>query len=97
MEYIYSPMRHVPSPHYEPRTLCSLQRMPPACFQWAVTCFLLAAGKVQTRSINSCLAPVGGLDGAAITTVEGIGNSEAGFHPIQGETATGIHIPRNGA
>ncbi len=34
-------------------------------------------------SINSCLAPVGSLDGMAITTVEGIGNSEAGLHGVQ--------------
>ncbi len=44
----------------------------------------LLPGEVTTRSINSCLAPVGGLDGAAVTTVEGIGCSAVGLHPIQG-------------
>ena len=42
------------------------------------------AGKTHTRSINSCLAPLGTLDGAQIITVEGIGNSKKGFHPVQG-------------
>lgn len=45
--------------------------------------WLYPAGKVSTRSINSCLAPIGGLGGAAVTTVEGLGNSTKGFHPIQ--------------
>ncbi|EIE21740.1 molybdenum cofactor-binding domain-containing protein [Coccomyxa subellipsoidea C-169] len=40
-------------------------------------------GKDRTTSINSCLCPVGCLDGASITTVEGIGNSKAGFHKVQ--------------
>ena len=43
------------------------------------------AGKTNAFSINSCLCPVGALDGAAITTAEGLGNSLAGFHPVQGE------------
>lgn len=42
------------------------------------------AGKERTTSINSCLCPIGSLHGASITTVEGIGNSKAGFHPVQG-------------
>ena len=45
----------------------------------------IAAGKRSTCSINSCLCPVGSLDGAAVTTVEAIGNSADGFHPVQGE------------
>jgi hypothetical protein len=41
-------------------------------------------GKVHARSINACLAPIGGLNGAAVTTAEGIGSSASGFHPVQG-------------
>ena len=41
-------------------------------------------GLVQTRSINSCLAPLGTLDGVQIITVEGLGNSKKGFNPVQG-------------
>ncbi|BDA47143.1 Xanthine dehydrogenase/oxidase [Coccomyxa sp. Obi] len=40
-------------------------------------------GKKRTTSINSCLCPVGCLDGASIITVEGIGNSKDGFHKVQ--------------
>ena len=43
-------------------------------------------GQVQTRSINSCLAPLGTLDGVQIITVEGLGNSKKGFSPVQGAT-----------
>lgn len=35
------------------------------------------------RSINSCLAPVASLDGAVVTTIEGIGNERDGYHPVQ--------------
>ena len=38
-------------------------------------------------SINSCLATVGSLDGMAVTTVEGIGNSEVGLHGVQSAPA----------
>ena len=51
----------------------------------ALTSMLAHAGKTNAFSINSCLCPVGALDGAAITTAEGLGNSLAGFHPVQGE------------
>ena len=47
------------------------------------------AGKTTVHSINSCLCPVGALDGAVITTAEGLGNSLAGFHPVQGD----LHFP----
>jgi len=36
---------------------------------------------------NSCLRPVLSLDGASITTVEGIGSTLHGLHPIQSEVA----------
>ena len=42
-------------------------------------------------SINSCLATVGSLDGMAVTTVEGIGNSEAGMHGVQSARPEIIH------
>ena len=41
-------------------------------------------GKERFTAINSCLCPVGSVDGASITTVEGIGNSKAGYHAVQG-------------
>ncbi|KAK9795562.1 hypothetical protein WJX73_009750 [Symbiochloris irregularis] len=47
-----------------------------------------ASGATVTRSINSCLCPVGSLDGKAITTVEAVGNSDKGFHAIQDAFAT---------
>ena len=49
--------------------------------------FLACSGEVRTVSINSCLATVGSLDGMAVTTVEGIGNSETGLHGVQGAHA----------
>ena len=41
-------------------------------------------GKERFTAINSCLCPVGSVDGASIITVEGIGNSKAGYHAVQG-------------
>lgn len=32
---------------------------------------------------NSCLRPVASLDGAHVTTVEGVGSKSTGYHPIQ--------------
>ena len=46
--------------------------------------FCVCTGKYHFTTINSCLCPVGSVDGASITTVEGIGNSKAGFHAVQG-------------
>ncbi len=37
----------------------------------------------QHRPINACLRPLCSVDGAAITTVEGIGDARTGLHPIQ--------------
>jgi hypothetical protein len=42
------------------------------------------SGTTSTRVINACLAPVAALDGCAITTSQGLGNSRAGHHPVQG-------------
>eukprot|EP01062_Namystynia_karyoxenos_P060034 TRINITY_DN514_c0_g2_i1.p1 TRINITY_DN514_c0_g2~~TRINITY_DN514_c0_g2_i1.p1 ORF type:complete len:1349 (+),score=474.84 TRINITY_DN514_c0_g2_i1:122-4168(+) len=36
-----------------------------------------------TRSVNACLAPLVSLDGAAVTTVEGLGSTVSGMHPVQ--------------
>ena len=44
----------------------------------------MSAGKERFTTINSCLCPIGSVDGASITTVEGIGNSKAGYHAVQG-------------
>ena len=51
------------------------------------------AGRIQTRSINSCLAPIGTLDGVQVITVEGLGNSKKGFHPVQGDALTHVVLP----
>ena len=42
-----------------------------------------SAGKWEHRAINACLRPVLSCDGMAITTSEGIGSNETGFHPVQ--------------
>ena len=34
-------------------------------------------------SVNACLAPLCSADGAAVTTVEGIGSVSRGLHPVQ--------------
>ena len=49
-------------------------------------------GATRTTSINSCLCLVGSLDGHAITTVEGLGNSATGFHRVQGECPSVLHM-----
>ena len=43
-----------------------------------------SAEACHTSSVNSCLCPVGSLDGELITTVEGLGNGSAGFSKVQG-------------
>ena len=45
--------------------------------------------RVVRRSVNSCLRPVASIDGMAVTTVEGIGNSRDGLHPLQDRLAKG--------
>ncbi|QDZ24669.1 xanthine dehydrogenase [Chloropicon primus] len=39
------------------------------------------------KPINSCLCPLVSLDGARVTTIEGVGSKEKGFHPIQKKLA----------
>lgn len=45
--------------------------------------FDVASNAVVNLSVNACLFPLGGVDGAHIITVEGIGNPKIGLHPIQ--------------
>lgn len=40
-------------------------------------------GRVVHRSVNACLAPLASVDSCAVTTVEGIGNTRDGMHPVQ--------------
>ena len=42
-----------------------------------------ASGKVAHSAMNACLVTLASLDGAAVTTIEGLGNSRDGLHPIQ--------------
>lgn len=44
--------------------------------------------KLSTIAINSCLCPLYSVNGWTITTVEGIGSSRDGFHPIQEKIAS---------
>ncbi|KAK3726979.1 hypothetical protein QZH41_014709, partial [Actinostola sp. cb2023] len=39
--------------------------------------------KTTAMPVNSCLFPLCGADGVSVTTVEGIGSQDNGFHPIQ--------------
>lgn len=40
-------------------------------------------GKIIERVVNSCLRPICSLDGMAVTTIEGIGNTHSGPNPLQ--------------
>ena len=40
-------------------------------------------GTVEHRPVNSCLHPLCSLDGQAVTTVEGLGSTRQGLHPVQ--------------
>jgi xanthine dehydrogenase iron-sulfur cluster and FAD-binding subunit A len=42
---------------------------------------------IKHMSANACLAPVCGLDGYHVTTVEGIGGMKGGLHPVQQRVA----------
>lgn len=44
----------------------------------------MGADSVKVTCINSCLAPIGTMDGSSIITVEGLGDCTKGFHPVQG-------------
>ncbi len=41
----------------------------------------------SSRPVNACLHPLCALDGASVTTVEGIGSTRTGLHPIQRRVA----------
>ena len=42
------------------------------------------AGKVVSRSVNACLAPLCSVDGQSVVTVEGIGSTKKkNLHPVQ--------------
>eukprot|EP01031_Cornospumella_fuschlensis_P033912 gene33912-41037_t len=45
------------------------------------------AGVITHLSVNACLTPLCSLDGAAVTTVEGIGGMKQGLHPVQARVA----------
>ena len=42
-----------------------------------------ASGEEVTAALNSCLCPLYSVNGWKITTVEGIGSSSTGYHPVQ--------------
>ncbi|MBT5701535.1 MAG: xanthine dehydrogenase small subunit [Gammaproteobacteria bacterium] len=44
----------------------------------------LKAGKVQFKTINSCIVPIGQLAGTHVVTVEGLAD-QSGLHPVQDE------------
>ena len=37
------------------------------------------------RAVNACITPFCAMDGHHVVTVEGIGNSQKGLHPVQKE------------
>ena len=39
--------------------------------------------KIKHFSVNSCLYPLGMVEGCAVTTIEALGSSTKGLHPIQ--------------
>jgi aerobic-type carbon monoxide dehydrogenase small subunit (CoxS/CutS family) len=45
------------------------------------------AGEVESLGMNSCLMLLPTIDGCAITTTEGLGNSRDGYHPLQQRVA----------
>ncbi|XP_068878225.1 aldehyde oxidase isoform X4 [Aphelocoma coerulescens] len=42
-----------------------------------------ASKKIRHYSANACLLPICSLDGAAVTTVEGVGSTKTRIHPVQ--------------
>ncbi|KAL9979239.1 hypothetical protein ACROYT_G016871 [Oculina patagonica] len=53
------------------------------CCVVSVTRNDLSIRKEVTVAVNSCLFPLCAVNGATVTTIEGIGNRYDGFHPIQ--------------
>ena len=44
---------------------------------------------VHHRSANACITPLCAVDGCAVMTVEGIGSTEKGLHPVQVRSSPG--------
>ena len=45
------------------------------------------ASRGRHRAVNACLAPLYSVEGCAVTTVEGLGSTRAGLHPVQSRLA----------
>eukprot|EP00743_Colponemidia_sp_Colp-15_P003976 GILK01004288.1.p1 GENE.GILK01004288.1~~GILK01004288.1.p1 ORF type:complete len:1351 (-),score=243.88 GILK01004288.1:135-4187(-) len=54
-----------------------------------LTCVDKIDGQKKDRVINACLRPLCSLDGMAVTTTEGLGNKQVGFHKVQTQIADG--------
>jgi hypothetical protein len=48
-----------------------------------VSHFDRAARRVVNRAVNACLAPAASIDGCHVITVEGLGSTRRGLHPVQ--------------
>ena len=44
-------------------------------------------GSTVSVPINSCLRPLLACDGMSVTTIEGIGSAQTGYHPVQARLA----------
>ena len=55
------------------------------CGACTVTVSYLEPGtnKPKHKAVNSCLMPLCGVDGMAVTTTEGLGSVKTGLHPVQ--------------
>lgn len=45
------------------------------------------SGQIEHFSVNACLTPICALDSHSITTIEGLGSTSTGLHPIQRSVA----------
>ena len=55
-----------------------------------VSSFDAAAGAPRHAAVNACLFPLCAVDWCAVTTIEGIGSTRKGLHPVQ-ERMTEMH------
>ncbi|XP_037080528.1 xanthine dehydrogenase/oxidase-like [Pollicipes pollicipes] len=46
-----------------------------------------ATGQMESRAVNSCMAPVRACQDWQVETVEGVGNRRDGYHPVQARLA----------